>query len=474
MPLLAPVTTAVLGDMPEILRHPGLGDDPGPGMKATAAVLCPRTSVERSAVPPTERALRRVAMLSVHTSPLDAPGGGDAGGMNVYIVETAKRLAERGVEVEIFTRATSSDQPPIVALCPGVHVRHVTAGPFEGLAKGDLPAQLCAFTAGVMRAEVRHEPGWYDVIHSHYWLSGQVGWLARERWGVPLVHSAHTLAKVKNALLAEGDDPEPMARMIGEEQVAAEADRLIASTADEADELVRLYSADPAKVRTIAPGVDLELFTPGSSARSRRRLGLREDALTLLFVGRIQPLKAPDVLLRAAALLQDDPALAGRVQVLVLGAPSGSGLARPHYLESLRDELDLRDVVQFRPPASRAVVADYYRAADLTVVPSHNESFGLVALESQACGTPVVAAAVGGLPTAVADDVSGVLVDGHDPQQWAKVLSDLLRTPTVLTRLGDGARPHAERFSWQRTAEGLLVAYGEAVDELASRTAVRP
>jgi D-inositol-3-phosphate glycosyltransferase len=418
---------------------------------------------------PNDRTLRRVAMLSVHTSPLDAPGGGDAGGMNVYIVETAKRLAERGVEVEIFTRATSSEQPPLVTLSPGVHVRHVTAGPFEGLAKGDLPAQLCAFTAGVMRAEVHHEPGWYDVIHSHYWLSGQVGWLARERWGVPLVHSAHTLGRVKNALLAEGDDPEPLSRIIGEEQVAAEADRLIASTADEANDLVRLYDADPATVRTVAPGVDLDVFTPGSARTARRRLGLRDDAFTLLFVGRIQPLKAPDVLLRAASLMQEDPAFAGRLQVVVLGAPSGSGLAQPHYLESLRDELELHDVVQFRPPAPRDVVADYYRAADLTVVPSYNESFGLVALESQACGTPVVAASVGGLPTAVADDVSGVLVDGHDPQHWAKVLADLLRTPRLLRRLASGARGHAAAFSWEHTADGLLVAYREAVDELRSR-----
>jgi D-inositol-3-phosphate glycosyltransferase len=414
------------------------------------------------------RALRRVAMLSVHTSPLDPPGGGDAGGMNVYIVETAKRLAERGVEVEIFTRATSSDQPAVVTLCPGVHVRHVTAGPFEGLAKGDLPAQLCAFTAGVMRAEVHHEPGWYDVIHSHYWLSGQVGWLARERWGVPLVHSAHTLAKVKNALLAEGDEPEPMSRIIGEEQVVAEADRLIASTFDEADQLVGLYGADPDAVRTVAPGVDLDVFTPGPSTAARRRLGLREDALNLLFVGRIQALKAPDVLLHAAAILEQDPSLAGRLQVMVLGAPSGSGLARPRHLESLCAELGLSDVVQFRPPVAREIVADYYRAADLTVVPSYNESFGLVALESQACGTPVVAASVGGLPTAVADDVSGVLVDGHDPQLWAKVLADLLRTPSALARLATGARPHAERFSWNRTAEGLLVAYDEAVDEVSA------
>ncbi|HEU5005784.1 MAG TPA: D-inositol-3-phosphate glycosyltransferase [Jatrophihabitantaceae bacterium] len=406
---------------------------------------------------------RRVAMFSVHTSPLDPPGGGDAGGMNVYIVESARRLAAAGVEVEVFTRATSSDQPPTVELAPGVLVRHVTAGPFEGLAKGDLPAQLCAFTAGVLRTEAFHEPGWYDVIHSHYWLSGQVGWLARERWGVPLVHSAHTLGKVKNALLADGDVPEPAARLIGEDQVVAEADRLIASTDEEAQQLIELYGADPAQVRTIAPGVDLDTFTPGDAAEARARLGLRADVPTLLFVGRIQPLKAPDVLLRAAAILRHE--LPG-LQVVVLGAPSGSGLDEPHWLSGLAADLGLADIVRFAPPAARDVVADYYRAADLTVVPSYNESFGLVALESQACATPVVAASVGGLTTAVADGASGVLVDGHDPQLWAKLLGDLLRTPAARAELAAGARPHAERFSWTRTTDGLLAAYVEAIEEL--------
>jgi D-inositol-3-phosphate glycosyltransferase len=409
-------------------------------------------------------------MLSVHTSPLDAPGGGDAGGMNVYIVETAKRLAADGVEVEIFTRATSSDQPPRVELEPGVLVRHVTAGPFEGLAKGDLPAQLCAFTAGVMRAEAFQDPGWYDVIHSHYWLSGQVGWLARERWGVPLVHSAHTLAKVKNALLAAGDVPEPMARIIGEEQVVAEADRLIASTAEEADELIKLYGADPVRVRTIAPGVDLDTFTPGDRAAARSALGLRADAPTLLFVGRIQPLKAPDVLLRAASsLLARVPDL----QVVVLGAPSGSGLDEPNWLTGLADSLSLQDTVRFVPPADRGTVAQFYRAADVTVVPSYNESFGLVALESQACGTPVVAAAVGGLTTAVADGASGLLVDGHEPEQWAKVLGDLLCAPAELPRLADGTRANAERFSWTRTTNALIDAYAEAIGALRSQAVAR-
>jgi D-inositol-3-phosphate glycosyltransferase len=384
----------------------------------------------------------------------------------VFVVETAKRLADSGTEVEIFTRATSSEQAAIVEMHPGVLVRHVTAGPFEGLAKLDLPAQLCAFTAGVMRTEANHDPGWYDVIHSHYWLSGQVGWLARERWGVPLVHSAHTLAKVKNALLAEGDVPEPIARVIGEEQVVAEADRLIASTAEVADELVTLYGANPERVRTIAPGVDLDVFAPGASDGARRRLGLRPDAVTLLFVGRIQPLKAPDLLLRAAALLRDDPALADRLQVVILGAPSGSVLGEPTWLARLASALELEPVVRLVPPVDRADVADYYRAADLTIVPSYNESFGLVALESQACGTPVVAAAVGGLPTAVADGVSGVLVDGHEPEQWAKVIGDLLSTPRALHALAERARPHAEQFSWDRTTAALRTAYREAIDEL--------
>jgi D-inositol-3-phosphate glycosyltransferase len=321
-----------------------------------------------------------------------------------------------------------------------------------------------------MRAEAFQDPGWYDVIHSHYWLSGQVGWLARERWGVPLVHSAHTLAKVKNALLAAGDVPEPMARIIGEDQVVAEADRLVASTADEAAALVELYAAEPAKVRTIAPGVDLDTFAPGDRAAARSALGLRADVPTLLFVGRIQPLKAPDVLLRAASLLH---ARVPGLQVVVLGAPSGSGLDEPNWLTGIADSLSLQDTVRFVPPADRATVAQFYRAADLTVVPSYNESFGLVALESQACGTPVAAAAVGGLTTAVADGVSGVLVDGHEPEQWAKVLGDLLCAPAELARLTDGTRANAERFSWTRTTSALIDAYAEAIGALRSQAVAR-
>ncbi|CAN5328640.1 D-inositol-3-phosphate glycosyltransferase [soil metagenome] len=404
---------------------------------------------------------RRVATLSVHTSPLDQPGAGDAGGMNVYIVEVSRRLAARGIAVEIFTRATSSELPAVVELAPGVTVRHVTAGPYEGLGKDDLPAQLCAFTSGVLRAEAQHEPGYYDLIHSHYWLSGQVGWLARDRWGVPLIHSAHTLAKVKNALLAEGDHPEPRARVIGEEQVVAEADRLVASTAQEAEDLITLYGAEPHRVHTVAPGVDLDLFRPGDQTAARAALDLPAGALVLLFVGRIQPLKAPDVLLRAAAhLLADEPGLRARLRVVVVGAPSGTGLDEPEHLQHLASTLGIADLVRFQPPVPAGELAGFYRAADVCVVPSHNESFGLVALEAQACGTPVVAASVGGLRTAVADGVSGLLVPGHDPLDYAGAVRSVLARRSELST---GAVRHASAFSWDRTAEELLGAYAEAM-----------
>ncbi len=407
---------------------------------------------------------RRVAMLSVHTSPLDQPGTGDAGGMNVYVVELARRLAAAGTEVEVFTRATRGDLPPTVELAPGVLVRHVAAGPFEGLAKEDLPGQLCAVTSGVLRAEAQREAGYYDLVHSHYWLSGQVGWLAKERWNVPLVHSMHTMAKVKNASLAEGDSPEPAMRSIGEAQVVEAADRLVANTADEAEQLVTLYGADPARVRVVSPGVDLDRFTPGDRGAARGRVGLPGEAVVLMFVGRIQPLKAPDVLVRAAAeMLMADPSLRDRLVVAVVGGPSGSGLAHPEHLEELARSLGVRDVVRFHPPVSQRELPDYYRAADVVVVPSYNESFGLVAIEAQACGTPVAASHVGGLPTAVADGRSGVLVTGHDPREWGRVLAELVADPELRHRLGAGAVAHASGFGWGATAEAMMAVYGEAL-----------
>ncbi|WP_203887058.1 D-inositol-3-phosphate glycosyltransferase [Planotetraspora kaengkrachanensis] len=410
------------------------------------------------------RRVNRVATISVHTSPLDQPGTGDAGGMNVYIVEVAKRLAELGIEVEIFTRQTARDLPPVAELAPGVMVRHVTAGPYEELDRADLPGQLCGFLSGVLRTEAMYDPGRYDVIHSHYWLSGQVGWLAKERWGVPLVHTMHTMAKVKNALLAAGDRPEPAIRVLGEEQVVEVADRLVANTAAEARELIDLYDAPTDRVAVVNPGVNLKVFQPASKGAARHRLDLPQDAHVLLFVGRIQPLKAPDILLKAAArMVEQDPTLRSRLVVACVGGPSGNGLARPALLTDLAAELGISDIVRLAPPAPQHELADWYRAADITVVPSHNESFGLVALESQACGTPVVAASVGGLRTAVRDGLSGLLVDGHDPDTWARALGRLVDRPGWLDFLSANAVRHAVGFGWSETAACLADVYAGAM-----------
>ena len=415
----------------------------------------------------------RVAMISLHTSPLDQPGTGDAGGMNVYVIELSRRLARQGVEVDVFTRATSSSLEPVVEVADGVLVRHVAAGPFEGLTKGELPGQLCTFAREVLRAEAVRPLGHYDAVHSHYWLSGQVGALARDRWNVPLVHSMHTMAKVKNEALADGDTPEPAVRLIGEEQVVRAADLLVANTSTEARQLVDLYDADPDRVEVIHPGVDLEVFRPRDRGAARRELGIRDDAVVLLFAGRIQPLKAPDVLLRAVAvLLDDDPSLRGRLVVPVVGGPSGSGLEHPESLSTLADELGIADVVRFVPPVTQAELAVWCAAASLVAVPSYNESFGLVAVEAQATGTPVVAAAVGGLRTVVRDGVSGLLVDTHRPRDWAASLRRIVDDPALAARLGVGAREHAREFSWDRTAELTLASYGRAAklmrDELVS------
>ncbi len=412
-------------------------------------------------------------MLAVHTSPLAQPGTGDAGGLNVYVVETARRLAERGVEVEVFTRSTSSALPPTVALAPGVLVRHITAGPFEGLDKEDLPGQLCAFASGVMRTEAARPAGHYDLVHSHYWLSGQVGWLAADRWQVPLVHTMHTMARVKNLSLADGDSPEPAGREIGEQQVVDAADRLVANTVDEAEQLASLYGADGARISVVHPGVDLHRFTPGDDAAhadARAALGVAPDAQLMLFVGRIQPLKAPDVLLRAtAALLDRAPHLRSRLVVAVVGGPSGSGLREPESLVRLARTLGIGDVVRFEPPATADRLVQWYRAADLVAVPSYSESFGLVALEAQACGTPVVAADVGGLRDAVADGRSGVLVPGHEAGAWAQRLGDLLADGERREQLGRGAVEHAAAYSWDATVDGLLGAYSAALGPGQSR-----
>src|SRR5699024_7072733 len=319
-------------------------------------------------------------------------------------------------------------------------------------------------TAGVLRAEAQHPPGHYDLVHSHYWLSGQVGWLARDRWAVPLVHTAHTLAAVKNTNLAAGDTPEPLSRQIGEQQVVAEADRLVANTADERDQLVGVYGADPAAVDVVAPGADLSLYRPGDRAKARTRLGLDPTAPLIAFVGRIQPLKAPDVLVRALAeMVRRDPT--SKVRAVIVGGPSGSGRDRPTALIDLATALGVADRITFLPPQPPEELVAVYRAADLVAVPSYSESFGLVGVEAQAAGTPVVAAKVGGLGVAVDPDRSGLLVDGHRIDDWAAALGGLIAAPGRRAAMAAAAPRHAAGFSWSRTADALLGSYRRAITD---------
>ena len=397
----------------------------------------------------------------VHTSPLEQAGLGDAGGMNVYVVENSIKMANSGVEVDIFTRADKTGLADAVEIAPGVTVHHLEAGPISALTKEELPSQIGALTHAFMEHQSGKPNDYYDIIHSHYWISGQLGWMISERTGVPLVHTMHTMAKVKNQALAEGDTPEPLIRALGEEQIVHNAKALIANTDAEAASLVSLYGADSDRVKVVTPGVDLQRFTPGhGKASARNILNIAPDAIVLTFVGRIQPHKGPEVLVRAVAEIVNHAShLRSKLALVIMGGASGTGINEPERLEKLAKFLGISELIHFKEPVSRSELADWYRASDLVCVPSYSESFGLVALEAQACGTPVVASAVGGLRTAVSDGISGTLVDGHDPKAWASVLSRLIAEPQRRVLLSMGAIEHAKRFGWETTARQTLDVY---------------
>ena len=402
----------------------------------------------------------------VHTSPLDQPGAGDAGGMNIYVVESAERMAEMGVSVDIFTRRHNPDLPDTVDLSPGVRVRHLNIGACSAT-KEELPALIPNLSDAFSKVL---EDEKYDVLHSHYWISGKVAMPVAKKFGIPLAHTMHTMARVKNMNLAEGERPEPMIRVQGETQVVAAADALIANTDAEAASLVSLYEACPDNVSVVSPGVDLYTFTAGNGRKAAREaVGLPQDAHILAFVGRIQPHKGPEVLIRAVAeMLNHSPHLRPKLITVIMGGASGSGLGEVERLKDLTSWLNISDVVRFENPVPRAQIPQWYRAADLVCVPSYSESFGLVALEAQACGTPVVATAVGGLRTAIADGISGVLVDGHDPRAWSSVLARLIQEPQRRVLLSMGAIEHASHFGWDATARGTLDIYDRIIATSAS------
>ena len=403
---------------------------------------------------------QRVAMISMHTSPLATPGVGDAGGLNVYVSEVARRLGERGLKVDVFTRAAGEGRPSLVEVNEHTRVIHVPAGPPAPVAKEELLHLVHSF-GEQLDAEMDH----YDLIHSHYWLSGMVGRQLKARHGLPLVHTMHTMARVKNSTLSEHQTSEPNDREHGEAAVVADADVVTANTTDEAAELRQHYGATNDQIRIVPPGVDLHTFHPCDQVQNRAQLGVDPDTQIILFVGRIQPLKAPDVLIRAVAdLAGRDPRRRDRLRLLIVGSPSGPDSEWSATLAPLARDLGVADLVIFRPHSPRAELFRWYCVADVVGVPSYNESFGLVALEAQACGRPVVATDVGGLRHTVRDQVTGWLVPGQDVEAWAAALGTLLDDEAERHRMGARAAAHASSFSWDNTAAATLAAYGVALD----------
>ncbi|WP_228265892.1 D-inositol-3-phosphate glycosyltransferase [Microlunatus elymi] len=403
----------------------------------------------------------RVAMISMHTSPLDTPGVGDAGGLNVYVAELAHRLGSRGVEVDVFTRRRDADVPERIRISDEVSVLQVTAGPAAEVAKEELPGLTGDFAAELARRWGERD---YDLVHSHYWLSGMAGMIMASARELPLVHTMHTMARVKNLNRADDHLTEPDVREHGESEIVRRATVLTANTQDEADELIRHYDAVQDQLAIVPPGVDLEIFHPCDQIQSRERYDVDLDAKIILFVGRLQPLKAPDVLIDAVAeILRRRPELRDQLRLIIIGSPSGPQSTWADALPDAIADHGLTDQIIVRPHSPRAELFRWYCVADVVGVPSYNESFGLVALEAQACGRPVVATDVGGLRHAVRAGETGLLVDGHDPVRWADALESLLDSPARARELGAAGALHAAGFSWDNTAAASLAAYSRAL-----------
>ena len=408
----------------------------------------------------------RVAMISMHTSPLAIPGVGDAGGLNVYVAEVARRLGERGLKVDVFTRAESPHDPLIVEMHEHTRVINVPAGPVRPTSKEEMPDVVKSFVAQLDD----RMPG-YDLIHSHYWLSGLVGVQLAARHQLPLVHTMHTMARVKNAARGEDQLIEPDDRERGEAAIVAAADALTANTIDEQAELGRHYGARSEQIAIVPPGVDLHTFHPCDQPKSRAQFGVPQDAQVILFVGRIQPLKAPDTLIRAVAeLARRDSSRRERLRLIIIGSPSGPDSAWSQTLPRLAAELGVSELMDFRPHSMRTELFRWYCVSDVVGVPSYTESFGLVALEAQACGRPVVATDVGGLRQTVVDGQTGLLVNGDQPGRWADALAAVLDGEEDRVRMGANAAAHASTFSWDNTAAATLQAYARAIDAHRSRT----
>lgn len=390
---------------------------------------------------------RAVALLSVHTSPLAQPGTGDGGGMNVFVATLARRLRALGMGVHVFTRAAGGDLPPTVRLDDGVEVHHIEAGP-PTLRKDDLASHLCAFYLAVAAHPALEA---VDLLHGHYWMSGWVGRKLRDRRHLPLVQRFHTLAHAKDSGRSAGEAAEPMLRLAAERRVVGAADAVLAATTGEAGLLRREYRAAPGRVHIVPPGVDTQVFAPADDRlATRRELG---GGRLLLFVGRLQPLKGPDTAIRTLAALDDHlPDDGVPTRLLIVGGTSGNGRGTtdPAALRRLAAELGVADRVALLSARPHDELAPLYRAADVLLMPSRSESFGLVALEAQACGTPVVGTDVGGLRDILSAG-GGAVVDTPDPQALARATLPYLADHAVRERASHAAVEAARRYSWDRT-----------------------
>ncbi len=410
----------------------------------------------------------RVAVISLHTSPLDQPGTGDSGGMNVEIRALAERLGARGVAVDIFTRCAGRSGPEVEVVGPLARVVQVPAGPCAEVDKLDLPALVPDFAESLVRRAT--ELGPYDLVHAHYWLSGPAGIAAARRWEVPLIASFHTLAEVKNLAAAGAGVREPLARVVGERRVIEAADRVLAPTRQDARALIELYGADPERVRVVPPGVDRTVFFARDRGEARSRLGLGGGPV-LLFVGRLQELKGPDLAIRAFAQAVRQGSLR-EATLLIVGGPSGTeGGSILQRLKRVAADEGVLDRLLFAPPVPHEELSWVYSAADMLLMPSRSESFGLAALEAQACGVPVIASRVGGLRTAVRHGASGYLVEGRDPRAYASRILAILDSPPLAARLGRGAVGHAARFPWDATVDRLVGVYAELLPVLEAAAA---
>ena len=386
----------------------------------------------------------------MHTSPTGSLGQDGNGGLNVYVREVSTAFSERGIATDIFTRKQSPDDPDVESLAPLSRVIYLPAG--RDLDKYSLFNEVPAFAAAITDWAI-NEGLQYDLLYSHYWLSGEVACLLRPHLSARWAHIAHTLGLVKNRTLAYGARPEPALRIQVEGEIAQQADLLIASTDDEADDLINAYKANPDHVFVVPPGVDLATFQPIDRSEARRKIGYESGRL-LLFVGRLERLKGVDIAIRALALLRDREH--DDLRLIVLGEDSRDGdESEKERLKAVAASLGVRDRVDFLGSVAQHELPYFYAAADACVMPSYSESFGLVALEAQACGCPVVASGVSGLRSVVRDDVSGYLIDGHDPAEYAERIGRLLADPELAQQMGRRGRLLAQRFSWTRTADRL-------------------